>query len=316
MGFVPIFTYFLFLCLALAIIYFSIYLARKFKLKFLQYYQYFIIFSYVFAFISYTGKILISEAFTKSSYTIVSTGLIISSVAAPAGSISLYMLIYFVRELLAKKVPTILKIGYWLVQFLVYFIFFMGIKTYFDSKDLKSSAKFFSAVEIIALAIVSLALLHLLIESRSLKDKTKQKLAMRLGIIHLVMLSIFLCSVYIHLPFYRSNFIVYSFLYFLDSITNLVPLSYLWWFLKKHHGEMISPPLKDINIDRFFSEYNISPREQSIISLIVKGKTSQEIGKELFISVKTVKNHISSVYQKTGMKNRVQLSNLIRNFQD
>lgn len=316
MDFFPIFTYFFFLCLALATIYFSIYLAKKFKLKFLHYYQYFIILSYIYMFINFTGKMLISEVFTKSSYTIESTGLIISSVVAPAMSISLYMLIYWVRELLSKKVPTILKIGYWLVQLLLYLIFFMGIKTYFDSKDLKSSAKFFSTVEIISLAIVSLALLHLLIESRSLQDKTKQKMARTLGIIHLAGLAIFLCSVYIRLPFYRSDFIVLSFLSFLDSITNIIPLSYLWWFLKKHHGEMISPSFKDINIDRFLSEYNISPREQSIISLIVKGKTSQEIGKELFISVKTVKNHISSVYQKTGMKNRVQLSNLIRSFQD
>lgn len=41
------------------------------------------------------------------------------------------------------------------------------------------------------------------------------------------------------------------------------------------------------------------------------GLSNREIGKRLFISPKTVKNHITSIYAKTGARNRVQLVNLL-----
>jgi len=54
----------------------------------------------------------------------------------------------------------------------------------------------------------------------------------------------------------------------------------------------------------------ISDREREIIGLVAAGLDNREIGRRLFISPKTVKNHITSIYAKTGAKNRVQLANL------
>lgn len=56
----------------------------------------------------------------------------------------------------------------------------------------------------------------------------------------------------------------------------------------------------------------ISDRELEIIRLLAMGLDNREIGKRLFISPKTVKNHITSIYAKTGVRNRVQLVNLLR----
>jgi DNA-binding CsgD family transcriptional regulator len=39
--------------------------------------------------------------------------------------------------------------------------------------------------------------------------------------------------------------------------------------------------------------------------------TNQEISDSLFISVQTVKDHIYRIFLKTGVKNRVQLTNLL-----
>ena len=47
---------------------------------------------------------------------------------------------------------------------------------------------------------------------------------------------------------------------------------------------------------------------------ICSGKTNQQIADDLFISLQTVKDHIHHIYLKTGVKNRVQLTNLIRAF--
>src|SRR5699024_2007301 len=50
----------------------------------------------------------------------------------------------------------------------------------------------------------------------------------------------------------------------------------------------------------------LSNREYEILYLIAKGYNNMEIGLELFISEKTVKNHITNIYKKIDVKNRVQ----------
>jgi DNA-binding CsgD family transcriptional regulator len=55
-------------------------------------------------------------------------------------------------------------------------------------------------------------------------------------------------------------------------------------------------------------EFGISNREQEVIQLVCQGKTNKEIEDTLFISMPTVKDHVSSIFRKTGVTNRVQLA--------
>lgn len=50
----------------------------------------------------------------------------------------------------------------------------------------------------------------------------------------------------------------------------------------------------------------LSPREREILALIGDGLTNREIGKKLYLSEKTVKNHISRLLAKLGVQRRVQ----------
>ncbi|MGI5133241.1 MULTISPECIES: response regulator [unclassified Streptomyces] len=51
---------------------------------------------------------------------------------------------------------------------------------------------------------------------------------------------------------------------------------------------------------------SLSQRERDILALIEDGLTNREIGKKLYLSEKTVKNHISRVLAKLGVQRRVQ----------
>jgi LuxR family transcriptional regulator, transcriptional regulator of spore coat protein len=57
-------------------------------------------------------------------------------------------------------------------------------------------------------------------------------------------------------------------------------------------------------------EQNAKPiltnREREVFELLVQDKTTKEIANQLFISEKTVRNHISNVMQKLGVKGRSQ----------
>ena len=50
----------------------------------------------------------------------------------------------------------------------------------------------------------------------------------------------------------------------------------------------------------------LTPREKEIFDMLVKGKDTKEIALSLVISEKTVRNHISNVIQKLGVKGRSQ----------
>ncbi|MEV5872832.1 response regulator transcription factor [Streptomyces sp. NPDC052101] len=58
----------------------------------------------------------------------------------------------------------------------------------------------------------------------------------------------------------------------------------------------------------------LSPRERDILALIGDGLTNREIGKKLYLSEKTVKNHISRLLAKLGVQRRVQAAVLGSHF--
>ncbi len=63
----------------------------------------------------------------------------------------------------------------------------------------------------------------------------------------------------------------------------------------------------------FVDRFGISNREREIVSMIMQGYPNRTVGERLYISDRTVKNHISSIYRKTGAVNKVQLLNMVRN---
>ena len=53
----------------------------------------------------------------------------------------------------------------------------------------------------------------------------------------------------------------------------------------------------------------LTPREIEIVRMVASGLGNREVGEKLFISEGTVKTHLHSVYEKLGLKGRVQLAN-------
>jgi len=53
---------------------------------------------------------------------------------------------------------------------------------------------------------------------------------------------------------------------------------------------------------------DLSGRELEVLSLVSQGKTNREIAQALALSEKTVRNHVSSLLEKLGMNNRIELA--------
>lgn len=58
--------------------------------------------------------------------------------------------------------------------------------------------------------------------------------------------------------------------------------------------------------ENIYEKKILTDREQEVFELLIKNKTTTEIAKELYISEKTVRNHVSNAIQKLGVKGRAQ----------
>ncbi|RCW61190.1 response regulator transcription factor [Halanaerobium sp. ST460_2HS_T2] len=62
------------------------------------------------------------------------------------------------------------------------------------------------------------------------------------------------------------------------------------------------------------NRYNLTNREREVLKLLIEGKNNQEIAENLFISVNTIKKHLSNIFNKTEVNNRTELTSMIFKF--
>jgi DNA-binding NarL/FixJ family response regulator len=82
-----------------------------------------------------------------------------------------------------------------------------------------------------------------------------------------------------------------------------------------HAGEPVfTPSLAGLVLDEFRrlaskdpQEPELSARENEVLRLVAKGYTYREIGEKLFISTKTVQNHVQNILTKLQLRRRYEL---------
>jgi len=72
-----------------------------------------------------------------------------------------------------------------------------------------------------------------------------------------------------------------------------------------HTSELVKRSMGPTGVWRF------SPRERQIVTFLASGCSNQEIADRLGLRLQTVKNHLSRIYRKLGVPNRVQLAVLV-----
>ena len=104
-------------------------------------------------------------------------------------------------------------------------------------------------------------------------------------------------------PLWRTTwFAILALLFIASGVATVVRM-----WMKLRSAFMVVGDRADSVID----SYGLTAREKEILRLILQGARNKEIEKKLFISGSTVRNHIYNIYQKIGVKNRLELINLI-----
>ncbi len=78
-------------------------------------------------------------------------------------------------------------------------------------------------------------------------------------------------------------------------------------------ASLIDPTVARAAIDHFRHKSrpdtridHLTPQERKILSLLAEGKTNRQIGAEMFLAEKTVKNYVSNVLNKMGFSRRTE----------
>jgi DNA-binding NarL/FixJ family response regulator len=82
------------------------------------------------------------------------------------------------------------------------------------------------------------------------------------------------------------------------------------WLEKEAIGRALEKLFQQEEVGR--ARAALTPREIEIVRMVAQGIGNREVGERLFISEGTVKTHLHAIYEKLGLKGRVQLSTYAR----
>jgi DNA-binding CsgD family transcriptional regulator len=186
----------------------------------------------------------------------------------------------------------------------------IAVKFSIESASNEIVDSFYLVLRTFALCIRLTAIAYAFLGALKSTDKLKRNLTLILCIYYFagfVFYSVLLQYIPVseNLLFYLNPLIYLS--------INIPPLFFLGKYTKMIFKDRLLAQEDKLNFVGIFHKYGLSKREQEIFILMLEGKSNKEIGDDLFISVKTVKNHIYNIFQKLGVNSRLKLYIFIQN---
>jgi DNA-binding CsgD family transcriptional regulator len=306
------------ICAGLYAILITYRLHKQYRENYLSTYLYFQIFMTVFGVYGIAGRLIAKELLSQqasSFQTIESIGHFFTFLGVPFLIFAWYMFIRLCRELIGKKLSRTFNLSYFFVLILI-FLVYGSIIVLINVSELQEEAfaLLASTVKLVygslEVLVLGTGLSQLFIHTRQMKDEVKKRAVHTFAYLNMIA---FCLSLFFLLHAHQGRMLSAAFLFIFFS-RNIPPVLYWKSYLRKN---IVAPSLQEVEdqtLRDFFDEHKISKREEEVIGQLCEGKSNKEIGKALYISLQTVKDHIYRIYQKTDVKNRVQLINLIQGY--
>lgn len=236
-------------------------------------------------------------------------------------SVSMSLILYFIPAFLYRFLNLKWKVKENVLYLILSVIFFilsiLGIILNFN---------FYIIANIIFYLLILYLLILGFINYKNIKDKMMKLIVKILG---LITISIYPIMVYQLITINKNSLDIGSIditLVLFYIWWNLVMLGFLLWYfinIIKNKNMFVNENLNNNsndlkNIENENNEIkkelkeeiiNLTKREKQILSYLLSGKTNKEVALILDISLNTVNNHVANIYDKSGVKNRVELVN-------
>ena len=236
-------------------------------------------------------------------------------------SVSMSLILYFIPAFLYRFLNLKWKVKENVLYLILSVIFFvlsiLGIILNFN---------FYIVANIIFYFLILYLLILGFINYKNIKDKMMKLIVKILG---LITISIYPIMVYQLITINKNSLDIGSIditLVLFYIWWNLVMLGFLLWYfinIIKNKNMFVNESLNNNSNDSKNIEnennaikkelkeeiINLTKREKQILSYLLSGKTNKEVALILDISLNTVNNHVANIYDKSGVKNRVELVN-------
>jgi DNA-binding CsgD family transcriptional regulator len=296
-------------------IFFSFRLMKRYRSPFSGSYFYFIVFLYIFGTYSLAGAGILQHLLARMEIdqrVIQSASLYAIFLGIPFLALAKFMFIRSILDFLNKKPSTSFLIIYFIIltaAFVLYGVYMIRL-TRFELGDyqiLILIQRWAFAAFMITLYLS--AYLYIVISTRKLSDQPAKKYLRVFGSWYMT----FMVLCIISLAFTSYPLISHQVFFLIFLSWHLIPILFMNVYLNRYQQqEQVLPDDFEARLRAFAAENDISRRECDVVRLICQGLANQEISDSLFISLQTVKDHIHRIFVKTGVKNRVQLTNMLR----
>ena len=260
------------------------------------------------------GRHLIKTILTKGEIpdqSQISIGLTINFLAWPMMILAVYLFILFSFQITNRILPRAFKIFYFTVSLIETGLFTLLIveanQNGLDSWSLIEKNPGIIIGNVVIVLFILFAIFQFIFFHNHIPDRLAKQKIRNFGLIYLFIYS--LLFIYLYLLQFTLLVNFYLFYTLLFSM-NLAPVLYL---KLKLQGILQKPQAESSKqFEMLFKKYQITPKEGEVIILIKQGKSNQEISDILFVSLQTVKNYVSQIFRKTGVKSRTSLIHFIQ----
>jgi DNA-binding CsgD family transcriptional regulator len=296
-------------------IFFSFRLMKRFRIPFAGSFFYYMVFLYIFGTYSIAGAGILEYLLIRMEVdqkVIHSARLYAVFLGIPFLALAKFMFLRSILDFFQRKTAGFFIAIYFLILLAAFVIFgvYMVRLTRFELGDYQTMIDVQRWVYIAFMIILYLsAFIYIFLLSAKLSNIPAKKYIRIFAFWYLAFMV--LCTGSLALTSYHPLFRQLFLLFFLSW--HLIPLLFMNIYLNKH--QVSDSDLQEDFESRlltFASEHEISKRECDVVRLICGGLSNQEISDTLFISLQTVKDHTHRIFVKTGVRNRVQLTNMIR----
>lgn len=269
--------------------------------------RYYIIFLFTFAFLLLIRAVKLLSLLTIPYFM---SNNIFNTLYFFSFSVAMSLMLYFIPAFLYRFLNLRWKskqnIIYIIISITHFILCIIGIVAKFDIYIISSIIFYVSIMVIFIIGFVNY---------KNIEDKTIKFIVKMLGIITIVIYPILIYQLIIYRREAADIGSMDITLLLFYIWWNLVMLGYLsWYFINIVNNKMSNSNTNNLKDDLETSnepekDINLTKREKEILSYLLDGKTNKEVSLILSISLNTVNNHVANIYEKSGVKNRVELVN-------